>query len=393
MASLCEVSTLSYSGKLRAAAARRKRRTYSHAPYAFDAVEGTEKSAPVAATATNATGHEVSSEHSSLTQSRSDQPQVVPVGAAVQIVLPDETQLSAIADNEVLRGSVGHFYALAQTAHGSSYLQAVLRESEAALALILPELLPYFAALLPNVHGCYVVKALLERMDTVVALETILLLGQDASLMVQLCNASLHSRRMIQFFLEFCGPQHSLFLYILLLERFFEIVCTQQGCITAQRILDHRTPEERERVFDILRLNLLASSCDPFANYVVQYMFDHGDVLLNSRAVAAHFTGSMVWLSSQKYASNAVEKALEHVSFDLQRALIQEILTAPDDVIFSLLLDSFANYILQAVVRIAPHRDIGLIAQRFLPLLRRVPYGRKMEQRILRRLHGKVSSC
>ena len=68
---------------------------------------------------------------------------------------------------------------------------------------------------------------------------------------------------------------------------------------------------------------------DPYGNYVIQHVLNNGsreEVSLIARCLA----GNMLTLSQHKFASNVVERCLEHGTPEERRALVQEVITSDD---------------------------------------------------------------
>lgn len=290
-----------------------------------------------------------------------------------------------VATNQ-LRERCGHFREMAFSSYGSSFLQAALREEpEHSYSLLWPELAPHLAAMLRDTHACYVVMALLNCHPAPAGV--IDQLCQDEFLVCTLCTGTLHTRRIVQHFVDVAGTSRFL---PLLMRSATSVCCTQQGCISAQRILDRCTQDEKELFFAIVRHNIGTFSSDAFGNYVVQYMLQHGNRQANSDAFGTAFASQLSSLSRDKYASNVVEKALPQMSPDAQSALVRELLLWCDSELLRILAHNVGNYTIQALIENAPLRDVDTIARRLMPLTAHVPYGRKVEAKLLRRLKGKV---
>lgn len=166
-----------------------------------------------------------------------------------------------------------------------------------------------------------------------------------------------------------------------------DIAKTQQGCISIQRTLDRCNDVQRKELFAVIAVHCVEFAMDPFANYVVQYMLETGKM---SVELYYAFAGSIVPLCCNKFSSNVIEKCLYHWTPELQHAVLREIFTASDVELIELLQDSFGNYIVQSSIALASYKDLWEISTRLAPLLPLVPYGQKIESKIMRRLRGKT---
>ena len=283
--------------------------------------------------------------------------------------------------------TIGRVISIASTAHGSSFLQSALKQYPMeAFEVCIAEMQSSMLKLLHDMHACYVVKALLEMMDAESAFATLAPLAANEQALIALCTKDLHSRRMVQFILDFCGADRCRYLFDLVMNRPMQLVRTQQGCITLQRILDVCSAQEKEQFFALVRSDFLTYTLDPFGNYVVQYMLKEGDQVANSDILATCRRGQVHNMVCHKYASNVIEKCFGFVTPELQHDIIEEMFMAPDFAVSRILTDSSANYVVQAAIRAASQRDIQMISQRLAPLLPTIPYGKKIQQKINRRM-------
>jgi hypothetical protein len=283
----------------------------------------------------------------------------------------------------------GKAAAMSMTPHGSSFIQYALQKFPTdACAIFVPELLSAqnLARLLGDKNACYVVKALLSTMPKDKACNIIGFALIESNLALTLCTKDLHSRRMIQFFLELAGQMASMPLFNLLMSNPAAIVRTQQGCITAQRILDHVSKAEKEQFFAFVRSNFNSYAQDPFGHYIVEYMVAEGDQVENSAVMLHCWGGQFYAVSCHKNACTVIEKCFGLVTPELQHRIVEELFSVSQDALLSLLRNQHANYVIQAAIRTASHREIMLIHQRAFHLLATVPNGKKIQARLERRL-------
>lgn len=292
--------------------------------------------------------------------------------------------------SEELMGHRGTLVELSRTAPGSSFVQAALRDgtpfTQQNVAMIAAELLPAASTLLLDAHGCYVVKTLMERLPTDQLKQFVRTITEDQHLVYSMCTHSLHTRRVVQFLMDSVDVVP---VAEVLIQRCAEVSMTQQGCIIMQRAMDITQEPLKAQLFSTIFDNLVEFAVDPFANYVVQHMLEIGDKELCSSAVLRAFRGNIVKLACNKFASNVLEKSLFHINPDAQHDLLHEMYDADEEVLHSMMQDSFGNYLIQSSIALATFKDVVYINDRLKSVLQRTPYGHKIELRIERRLKGR----
>ena len=286
---------------------------------------------------------------------------------------------------------IGSMNEMARTPHGSSYIQACLRDqNQERYRAVCEEILPHVTSLLLDTHGCYVVRTLMEQMTQQDLTGFVHMLVKEENTIFGLCTSSLHSRRIVQFFLDRLDQAQSDLLIEVIVRRCHEVARTQQGCIAIQRVLEVASPERRDQIHDLVQRNIVSYAMDPYANYVAQYMFENGDKERNSECVKEFFVGSTLQLATDKYASNVVEKALHFTTPEAQHCIVTELYGVDPEHLIALIQDSYGNYIIQATITLCCHRDVANIAEKLSPVLSQTPYGHKIASKLERRLKGKT---
>lgn len=295
-----------------------------------------------------------------------------------------------VVTTEELLSHCGNLVELSRTAPGSSFIQAALREGSATLAqnvaIIFNELQPAASSLLLDAHGCYVVKTLMERLSAEQLDSFVSSITADPQLVYSMCTHSLHTRRVVQFLMDNANVAP---VAEVLIQRCAEVSMTQQGCIIMQRAMDVTPEPLRAQLFSTIFDHLVEFSVDPFANYVVQHMLEIGDKVLCSSAVLRAFRGNIVRLACNKFSSNVLEKSLFHITPDAQHDLLHEMYDVDEEVLHTMMQDSFGNYLIQSSIALATFKDVIYINDRLKYVLQRTPYGHKIELRIERRLKGR----
>lgn len=282
---------------------------------------------------------------------------------------------------------IGRIEQLARTAHGCTTLQNMLKSATTdpqLRAAIASELRPHFHTLLFDPHAAYVVRVLISQMSRDDAVRTVATLCADAEFLCALCTTSLHSRRVVQFFLELLTPaQRSMLIApICHAQHLVRLALSEHGCVSIQRILDVALPGDREAVLDVVRECLHELAKHQHGNYVVQYMLRHGDVERNSRAVVAAFAPRVVDIACDKFASNVLEKAFDLITPAARAMLVDALYASPQWQLQRLLCDGVGNYIVQASIAHCNAQQIGYVYAQLSPLLPLVAYGSKIDAKL-----------
>ena len=179
------------------------------------------------------------------------------------------------------------------------------------------------------------------------------------------------------------------------------------GCRVTQRMLEHGSVSQRQLIMDEIvtadgnyaLLDLMRSS---FGNYVAQGTMVHGSSWHRRRLCEA-VKGHVAALSRHKFASNVMEKCLLHAEAADQQSLINEIMGEPNSAASSLSLpfldlcsDPYGNYVLQRLLNVIEEgQRIDLLwrLKRFVPHLKKIPYGKHILARIERMSFAAISGA
>uniref|UniRef100_A0A1I8F7Z3 PUM-HD domain-containing protein n=1 Tax=Macrostomum lignano TaxID=282301 RepID=A0A1I8F7Z3_9PLAT len=144
----------------------------------------------------------------------------------------------------------------------------------------------------------------------------------------------------------------------------FSLSTHPYGCRVIQRILEHCTPSQTQPILDELHQYTERLVQDQYGNYVIQHVLEHGKPEDKSRIVSL-LRGKFISLSSHKFASNVVEKAL-----------IAEILDDPDpQALYNMMKDQFANYVIQRMLDAADPGQRKALMHRIRPAHTRAEEG------------------
>jgi len=175
------------------------------------------------------------------------------------------------------------------------------------------------------------------------------------------------------------------FIYTAVMTNCKRIACHKHGCCVLQRCLDSASGEQQRALVGTIIFHALELMQDPYGNYVVQYVLDHGRQT-EAWAVAQKCIGSVVLLSTQKFSSNVMEKCMEKANDQLLNSIVLE-LSAPTSLL-RLLLDQFANYVIQRAISVAPVDIARYLVESIRPhlnVLKDSSGGRKIIAKITKR--------
>jgi hypothetical protein len=189
-----------------------------------------------------------------------------------------------------------------------------------------------------------------------------------------------------------------------ILEPFFEgipqLARHPFGCRVVQRILENFLPtdDDGKKVLDEVMESIEILIEDQYGNYVVQHILEHGSYE-NKIIVTDHVRLNIVRLCRHKFGSNVVELIMKHMPKEVVKSLIDLMLTPEDKKdgfgenkksdgtttkketvpLDHMTTDSYANYVVQRVIRMATPMQLSIIAKRIelqQDTLRHYSYGK-----------------
>ncbi|KAK4269599.1 hypothetical protein QN277_022736 [Acacia crassicarpa] len=302
--------------------------------------------------------------------------------------------------------------------HGSRFIQQKLENCSAeAKASVFEEILPYSSKLMTDVFGNYVIQKFFEHGSVdqrktladklsgqilslslqmygcrviqkaldVVELDQKTLLMQGLDGHVMRCVHDQNGNHVIQKCIE-CIPVDKINFIISAFRGQVQALSTHPyGCRVIQRILEYCSDEQSiQFIVDEILESTFVLTQDQYGNYVTQQVLKRGK---NERGqIVSKLAGKIVQLSQHKYASNVVEKCLEHGDATEREALISEIIGQPGEGhnLLTMMKDQYANYVIQKLLDISSdsHREILLNQIRdHIDALKKYTYGKHIVAR------------
>jgi hypothetical protein len=122
---------------------------------------------------------------------------------------------------------------------------------------------------------------------------------------------------------------------------------------------------------------------NPYGNYVVQYVLELKNVLVNKK-IGEQLLGSLLVLGREKFSSNVIEKCLEHNASEIKEAMVHEILSA--DSFYEFLLDQYGNYVIQKSLSVAVEPHFSNFIEKLKPDMERLRLSNEFGIKIYNRL-------
>ncbi|VDP67345.1 unnamed protein product [Schistosoma mattheei] len=159
--------------------------------------------------------------------------------------------------------------------------------------------------------------------------------------------------------------------------------------------MEHCLPEQTRPILDELHKGVEHLVKDQYGNYVIQHVLEHGSNEDKSRIIQS-LRGRVCALSSHKFASNVMEKAIANAVPSERAVLIEEILHPISNVningdassvttnnisssLVDMMKDQYANYVVQRMLELADTEQRRVLINRIRPMqnvLRKFNYGK-----------------
>ncbi|CAM0874247.1 unnamed protein product [Alopecurus aequalis] len=244
---------------------------------------------------------------------------------------------------------------------------------------LIDNLMGHVLGLSLQLYGCRVIQKAFEISDIDQKVEMAKELGSN----LLKCVCDQHANHAIQKCIEFVPPQHIHFVYRSLCGKAKMLSSHPFGCHVIQKVLEFcKDPQIMHALVTEILECVNELSVDPYGNYVVQYIVEHGRPH-DRQIMVLKFEGQVMRMSHQKHSSNVIEKCLIHGSFLERKLIIAEIFHAGGcvtaDHLLGMMVHEYANYVIQRIMDVAQEWQINVIVnlvRRNVDMLAKYAHGR-----------------
>lgn len=241
-----------------------------------------------------------------------------------------------------------HMVVLMTDLFGNYFCQKLVETcSDRQITQILKTIQPNIVTIALSQHGTRALQKLVSVLRTK---EQIDLLRSALSTNVVRLVKDINGNHVIQKILVEFDDVNSQFVYDAVSAAVVDISSHRHGCCVLQRCIDHANERNRKRLVNEVLIHARTLVCDPFGNYVCQYVIDL-DPKNSTSFIGGQLLGNIPAYSMQKFSSNVIEKCLVMANADLRNQMIQEILESGS--LQKLLHDSYGNYVIQTALDVA----------------------------------------
>ena len=289
------------------------------------------------------------------------------------------TQQSPAVIAEQFQAALGNLYNTISTTKGRyAVVNALQLQRKDFTTAALYELAPYFNPIASDSAACHVLKTLAESISEDQLPMFVKYLNDTA--IIELATLSQHSRRILQVLFErFHSPVLDPIVAVLAREA-VSLARTQQGCIAVMKAVELSLPHQRQQLVNGLGAALASLTMDPYGNYVVQALIEQSTQAEMSALVSSAFHGHWLTLSTNKFASNVMEKVVRGADIACRRLLVSELILT--DAVGVIAHDGFGNFVLQSIIETSISLDeLRLITDAVRPHLGTSQYNRRIDQR------------
>jgi hypothetical protein len=233
-----------------------------------------------------------------------------------------------------------------------------------------------------NVHGTRVVQKMVEAADADEQAEAIVAAIEPQAMDLV---RDMNGNHVIQRMLAVMGKQRASFVFDLVQRECLAVSMHRHGCCVMQRSLDHADSPTRASIIEHVIQHARKLVCDPFGNYVVQYVLDLKQIPLTLRVIQS-LHGVVAELSLQKFSSNVIEKCLTCGDREIVGLVAAELQLATN--FGTLLHDPFANYVIQTLLTVGSDDEVSMLLSKVQPhmaTLRSTLYGKRIQAKLVRR--------
>ncbi|KAK6941178.1 Pumilio RNA-binding repeat [Dillenia turbinata] len=313
----------------------------------------------------------------------------------------------------------GHIVEFSADQHGSRFIQQKLEScSVEEKASVFKEVLPHASKLMTDVFGNYVIQKFFEygtreqrkelanqltgqilplslqmygcrviqKALDVIELDQKTQLVRELDGHVMRCVRDQNGNHVIQKCIESIPSENIGFIISAFRGQVATLSTHPYGCRVIQRVLEHCTDElQSQFIVDEILESVCALAQDQYGNYVTQHVLERGKPQERSQIIN-RLSGHIVQMSQHKFASNVVEKCLQHGDAAERELLIEEVVgqNEGNDNLLIMMKDQFANYVVQKILETCTESQREKLLSRIrghLHALKKYTYGKHIVAR------------
>ncbi|KAH9516483.1 Pumilio 2 [Dermatophagoides farinae] len=225
-----------------------------------------------------------------------------------------------------------------------------------------------------QMYGCRVIQKALESISTEQQKEIV----KELDGHVLKCVKDQNGNHVVQKCIECIEPSALQFIINAFQSQVHALSTHPYGCRVIQRILEHCNAEQTASILQELHTHTEALVQDQYGNYVVQHVLEHGRPEDKTKIIMM-VRGKVLALSQHKFASNVVERCITQAMRSERSMLIEEVCNYPDNALYTMMKDQYANYVVQKMIEVAESQQRKTLLMRIRPhvsSLRRFTYGK-----------------
>ncbi|CAK7211922.1 mRNA binding protein puf3 [Sporothrix curviconia] len=227
-------------------------------------------------------------------------------------------------------------------------------------------------------YACRVVQKALEH----ILVDQQILLVQELEADITKVIKDPSGNHVVQKVIEVVPREHIGFVMDAFRGNVKELSSHNYGCRVVQRMLEHGSEEDKAAILAELHANARDLIMDQYGNYVTQHVIEFGQPAERSKLINA-VLDDLVPLSRHKFASNVVEKCMQHGTVDDRIRARRELDRVGSDgvpVLQQIIKDQYGNYVIQRLLKVLEGDELRIFVQTMeaqLAILKRTSTGRQ----------------
>lgn len=222
-------------------------------------------------------------------------------------------------------------------------------------------------SLTKHIYACRVVQKFIEVLDLDKQMEII----DELKDHIYDWIFDLYGNHVIQKIIEKVPPEETLLIQSWALENCRELCLHTYGCRIIQRIIEYCPDSCTSALYDeIINNQILDLWKDQFGNYVIQLILEKGTDLSIKSKISESLLGQIRQLSIHKFASNVVEKCIEHCQVQDKVLIIDELIgikeksdsPTSDTELYKIMDNKYGNYVIQKAIEKSSIEEIDLFS-------------------------------